>query len=111
MYTYKATVIRIIDGDTVEVAIDVGFHITVTEKVRLARIDTAEIFRPSNDAEKQHGLAAKEFLENWILHKDVVVITSKTGKYGRYIAEIEYDGSNVVDTLIENEFQKKMRYL
>ena len=110
MYEYKATVLRIVDGDTVELAIDVGFNITITENIRLANIDTAEIFRPSNEAERAHGMEAKAFLEDLFLYKQILIKTSKTGKYGRYIAELIYLDQNVSELLVENGFEKKESY-
>jgi len=89
MYTYIAKVIRVVDGDTVIMKVDVGFHVTVKERFRLSSIDTAEIYRPRNAKEKAHGLKAKALVEKYLLGKKVLVKTKKnTGKFGRWIATI-----------------------
>jgi len=85
MYEYKAEVIRVVDGDTIDVMVDLGFKTYRAERLRLARVDAPEI----RGKEKEKGLKVKEFVENIL--KDypfVIVRTEKTGKYGRYIAEV-----------------------
>lgn len=86
LYTYKAKVIDIYDGDTITVLVDLGFHINITEKVRLSYIDAPEV----RGIERTEGLKSKKWLENKILDKWIVLKTNKDkkGKYGRYIAEI-----------------------
>ena len=111
MYTYNAKVIRVIDGDTFECQIDVGFSITITAKLRLAEIDTPESWRPINEAERAHGNEAKTFVEDLILNKQVVIATEKTGKYGRYIAYVRLpDGRDLTTLLIESGFEKRTVY-
>ena len=73
MYEYKAKVLKVIDGDTVDVDIDLGFGIVLTdERVRIMGIDTPES-RTSDKVEKVFGLAAKEKLKslNSIIHPEV----------------------------------------
>lgn len=90
MNTYPAKLVRVIDGDTMELDIDLGFRIVIREKIRLANIDTPETFRPRNDAEKKHGLAAKQFVELWFASaNNIKVSTEKTGKYGRWLGTVK----------------------
>lgn len=108
MYEYKATVIKVVDGDTVDVDIDLGFGIVLTdERVRIMGIDTPES-RTSDKVEKLFGLASKNRLKE-ILGK---VTTLKTfaakdgedmkGKFGRILGDfIAEDGRLVTDILIE----------
>jgi len=110
MYNYKATITKITDGDTVHASVDVGFHMTVNIVLRLNGIDTPEIFRPINEAEKKHGMEAKQFLVDWILGKQVVIDTHKTGKYGRWIADICVHDVDVVQELAANGFEKRTEY-
>jgi len=111
MYTYKAKVIRILDGDTFECEIDVGFQMTITTKLRLADIDTPESYRPTNEAERTHGNAAKAFVTALMLDTYIIIRTSKTGKYGRYIASVELtDGQDLTTLLKENDFEKRDSY-
>lgn len=111
MYTYKAKVIRIVDGDTIEVDLDLGMKISVKTKLRLADIDTPETYRPLSEEERTHGKEATAFVSNLILDKYVTVRTKKTGKYGRYIAHVELaDGRDLTTLLIENGFEKRTAY-
>ena len=94
MWTYRAKVIRVIDGDTVDVDIDLGFGIwQKNERVRIMGIDTPES-RTRNKVEKKFGLAAKAKLQS-LLGKDTVLKTTinkkgvdMKGKFGRVLGEI-----------------------
>lgn len=112
MYTYKAKVTRVIDGDTFEAEVDVGFSIDVTTKFRLRGIDTPETHRPKSKAEKAHGLEAKKFVKDLIEGKEIVITTHKTGKYGRYIADVKLPESflDLVQLLKTEGFEKKESY-
>jgi micrococcal nuclease len=87
LYHYRAKVISIYDGDTITVAIDLGFGNTTKEIVRLARINAPEV----RGEERNEGLEARDWLRSVIPPcNNIYVSTNKdrTGKYGRYIAEI-----------------------
>lgn len=86
MYTYKAAVTRVVDGDTVIVDIDLGFGVWLRDQsVRLAKINTPEIKGSTRAA----GLAAKDFLSKLILNKWVEIRTEKgQEKYGRWLGTI-----------------------
>ncbi len=112
MYTYKAKLIRIIDGDTMEVSIDLGFKINVNKKIRLARIDTPEVFRPQSEDERIHGYLAIDFVKSIFRRNESFTIkTHKQGKYGRWITEVLLNEGNLTDILFENNFQKKENYV
>ena len=93
LYTYKALVIDVYDGDSITVELDLGFKIQFTAKIRLANIDTPEI----RGEERPDGLISKEWVENKILNKWVIIKTNKdkTGKYGRYLGEIWLEGEEI----------------
>lgn len=86
MYTYKIKeIIRVIDGDTVDVSIDLGFELTKTERVRLAGIDTPES-RTRDLAEKHLGNEAKSYLTELLkAADDLIVKTEMDGKFGRML--------------------------
>ena len=99
-YTYKAHVTSVYDGDTITVDIDLGMNIWKMDvKMRLARIDTPEM----RGVEKAAGKVVRDYVRGMILDKDVVIKTEKdkTGKYGRYLAEVFIDDMNVNDHLLE----------
>jgi micrococcal nuclease len=99
MYEYHVKkVTNVVDGDTIDVDIDLGFDISFSSRVRLAGIDTPES-RTSDKAEKVLGLEAKEYLKSKIKEaKDVVIKTEKmdsSEKYGRILGWVYLDGSKI----------------
>ena len=96
MYEYKCEVKRIVDGDTVDVVIDLGFSILYSTRVRLYGIDTPES-RTRNKDEKVRGFLSKYYLKDWLEKGDVVIRTykDKKGKFGRVLGEMVVDGKNI----------------
>lgn len=89
MYTYRAIVIKVIDGDTVDLNIDLGFHISVSKRIRLSLIDASEM---NTDAGKQ----AKQFVSDKLSEGKSVIVQTKldsSDKYGRILGEIFLDDS------------------
>ena len=108
MYEYKAKITRIVDGDTCDCLIDLGFSIHISERIRVMGIDTPES-RTRNLAEKKLGLAAKaRFKELCKEAKNLCVVkTTKDGKgkFGRILADIILETQSlgkisIVETLI-----------
>jgi len=89
MYTYFVKkVIRIVDGDTIDIEIDLGFDLTKKERVRLGGIDTPEK-RTKNLEEKAMGLEATEYLTALLDGApQLTVTTEKDGKFGRMIGTL-----------------------
>ena len=89
MYQYKIKKIhRIIDGDTVDVDIDLGFNITIKQRVRLKGIDAAET-RTKDLEEKAEGIKARLWLEKELSREGVWIIeTTKEDKYGRILGTL-----------------------
>ena len=86
MYEYRVKkIVKVVDGDTIDIEIDLGFYLTKKERCRVAGIDTPEC-RTLNKEEKQYGLAAKVYM-TWLLKnaKELKVRTEKDGKYGRML--------------------------
>ena len=93
MYTYKAAVMRVVDGDTIIVDIDLGFGVWLREQsIRMANINAPEI----RGVLREKGLESKKFLEHIILNKWVTIKTEKDrkGKYGRWIATVLLEEDN-----------------
>ncbi len=97
MYEYKATLNRIIDGDTIDVNIDLGFGIQIKQRVRLHGIDTPEV-RTLDLEEKKRGNAAKDRLKE-LLPKEFMIktILNKRGKYGRILGIIMVPSAKMSD--------------
>lgn len=95
---YVKKVTKVVDGDTIDVDIDLGFDISFSSRVRLAGIDTPES-RTTDKIEKSLGLESKEYLKKAIdASKTVVIKTEKmdsSEKYGRILGWVFLDGSEI----------------
>ena len=88
MYEYNIKVRRVVDGDTVDVDIDLGFGVWLyNERIRLSGIDAYES-RTRDLEEKAKGLAAKEYVENFCETEMVLKCTGFKGKFGRILGEL-----------------------
>ena len=105
VYEYRCKVTRVVDGDTVDVDIDLGFGVWMhKERVRLYGIDTPES-RTRDLEEKKYGVAAKARLAELIANADDLTIKTSVdgkarGKYGRILGTIFADDVNLNTTLI-----------
>jgi micrococcal nuclease len=102
MYEYCCQVTRVIDGDTVDANIDLGFDISYFSRIRLFGIDTPES-RTRNKDEKLRGLLAKDYIVKALATgKQVVVKTAleKKGKYGRVLGSLIVDGLDLNQDMI-----------
>lgn len=90
-WIYNAEVKKVVDGDTFDILIDLGFDTFRKGRVRLYGINTPES-RTKDLAEKQMGLAAKEFTEQWLSKSSnkvkIETIIDKNEKYGRILAKV-----------------------
>jgi micrococcal nuclease len=88
LWEYQIKVLRIIDGDTIDAQVDLGFHTHRNIRVRLYGIDTPEI-RTRDPEEKKLGLAAMVFLSRLLSKADKIIMKSHgIGKFGRCLGEI-----------------------
>ena len=100
MYEYRAQIDEVVDGDTIDVVVDLGFNMQRKIRLRLAGIDTGEIHGISHSSkEYRKGMEQKAFVEQWIANTPTsewpfIVRTKKKGKFGRYIATIERADDN-----------------
>ena len=105
MYEYKCKIVRIVDGDTVDVDIDLGFGVWMRkQRIRMYGIDTPES-RTSDKVEKKYGLAAKDFLVKWTNAGELTLRTFKDdrGKFGRILGELWWGGKqNINQLLVDN---------
>jgi len=100
-WIYNAEVKKVVDGDTFDIVIDLGFDILRKGRVRLYGVNTPES-RTKDVAEKQKGLAAKEFTDRWLIrakHKvKIETILDKNEKYGRVLAKVWDEDGNCLNT-------------
>ena len=102
MFEYRCKRIKVVDGDTIDVDIDLGFGVWLrNQRVRLYGIDTPES-RTRDLEEKKYGLAAKEFLTKWTGAGELTIKTHKDerGKFGRILGEIYAFKTNVNDKMV-----------
>ncbi len=104
MYEYRTKIRRIVDGDTVDVDIDLGFGMILSkQRIRLYGIDTPES-RTRDKEEKFYGELASRFLKDQCKKGSCIILRTyldKKGKYGRILGEIIVDGVNINQLMIE----------
>ena len=103
MHTYQCKIVRVVDGDTVDVDIDLGFGIWLrNQRIRMYGIDTPES-RTRDLGEKKYGKAATAYLVNWTNAGGIVLKTYKDGKgkYGRILGELWYADVNINKKMVE----------
>ena len=98
MYEYKATLTRVVDGDTLDLAVSLGFNVCLNERFRLYGINAPEV----KGVEREAGLRATEWLNATIAGKELAIQTIKDGKekYGRWLAIIFAGGANVNEAMV-----------
>ena len=103
MYTYAIKeVVKVVDGDTIDVIIDLGFNLTKKERIRLAGIDAPES-RTRDLVEKEKGLEVKKWLIDTVQENNnrVVVKSVGVGKYGRCLGIVHLPTMNINDKMVE----------
>ena len=113
LYRYKAIVTRVVDGDTLDLLLDLGCSTLRKERVRLYGIDTPESYGAKRC---KAGFEAKEKVQELMTddkgdYKEVLVRTHKKGKYGRYLAQIWFmQGTKKIELnkyLVKNGYAKE----
>jgi micrococcal nuclease len=92
MYEYKAKLVRVVDGDTIDLDIDLGLSVHRMERVRVFGVDTPEM-TSSDLAQRARAQTAKSYVEGQLAGAELVVVTEKPDpkdKYGRFLAKIRY---------------------
>jgi len=115
---YRATVLRVLDGDTFEAMIELGFRVHTKQRIRVLKLDTPESFRPRNEFEKAHGEQAKEYATALLLDRNVILEVERTRNgnikttLSRYLASVRLpDGRDFAEVMVEAGFEKQESYL
>ena len=107
MYEYRCKILRIVDGDTIDVDIDLGFGTWMhKERVRLVGIDTPES-RTRDKEEKRFGLLSKQYLKTHYPVGSMAVLRThkdKTGKFGRILGEFIYDKTTINQKMVDEGY-------
>ena len=109
LYRYRATVVHVVDGDTIDVDIDLGFFTVLhKQRIRLHGIDAPEV----RGRERYAGLESKAWLEQNIGGKEIELVTFKDakGKYGRWLGVIYFNKQNINQLLVEMELAEILTY-
>ena len=106
MYTYKAKLQRVVDGDTIDATIDLGFDVFVKKRIRFSGINAPES-RTRDLEEKARGLAAKDRVKNILEENiDFELHSEELGKFGRVLGKIyveKLDGKDCLTQICLNE--------
>ena len=91
MYTYNIKLDKVVDGDTIDAIIDLGFNVSIKKRVRFSGVNTPEC-RTKDLEEKARGLAAKDRVKQLLEGSKTIQLTSHgVGKFGRCLGEIHID--------------------
>lgn len=104
-YIYKIKVTRVVDGDTIDAEIDLGFDLKLNKRIRLYGINTPET-RTRDPEEKKRGFAAKKFLQQIVDEQQGVLFLKSLdqGKFGRCIGvlfEQDFDDQSINDVMVQ----------
>ena len=95
MYEYNAVIVKVVDGDTLDVLVDLGLEIYKKLRVRLYGIDTPEVYGVKHDSEEYTaGKKASDFVKKLLPQGTKITIRTikdKRGKYGRYLGRVFFD--------------------
>ena len=100
MYKYNAKVTRVVDGDTVDALVDLGFDTWKKVRIRMMGLNAPES-RTRDLEEKKKGLAAKDRLKELLISDTFILQSHGVGKYGRCLGELFVNEVNVNKKLIE----------
>lgn len=113
MYKYKSILKKVVDGDTMDLTIDLGFKMTTEQRVRLKSIDTPETWRQKKTSDEyKKGMEAKNFVTKRFEENNnlaTIVSDKETGVYGRYIVDLFFDDSEISlnDELVAKGYAKR----
>lgn len=107
LYTYRCEVVRVVDGDTLDLRVDLGLRVFVDARVRLVGVNTPEIYGVEKTSEEfTKGMQAKRHVDAWIVEKgpNFLIHTQKdqTGKYGRWLGTLmPEDNTSSLNTYLD----------
>lgn len=95
MYTYNAVAYNVVDGDTIDAEIDLGFKVHIRARLRLAEVDTPERGQPGYNE-------AKAFVSEHVYGKPLLIRTTKVSKFGYYLAEVVMPDNKILNQELLN---------
>lgn len=111
-YIYKAFIINVVDGDTFDAIVDMGFKMTTEQRFRVIGMDAPEIHTPTCKAELEHGLLARKIATEMLQDKEVTIhIFKEPSVYNRYSAMVTLpDGSDFRENMFKADMFKLDKY-
>jgi len=111
-YYYKAIVSNVVDGDTFDMNVDLGFEISTKQRFRIKDFNAPESWRPKTEGEKKHGLEAKELAKVLLLNQLIMIETFKADLHGRYVVNVTLpDGRDFKTVMINSGMSKNEIYI
>lgn len=93
-YIYRATITNVVDGDTFDAVVDLGFNVQTRIRFRLLGLDTAEL-NSADVVQRELATKAKQLLSTQALNQQATIHSHKADKYGRWLAELFIDGQSL----------------
>lgn len=108
LYEYRAELEQVVDGDTYDFRVDLGFHVSKQIRVRMLGINTHETYGVKKDSEEyKQGIKEKHFVEEWFAAADDIFIETEKdeqGKYGRWLARVFNESGESLNASLIEEF-------
>lgn len=108
LYEYRAELERVVDGDTYDFRVDLGFHVSKQIRIRMLGVDTHETYGVKKESEEyQKGIQEKRFVEEWFDAADEIFIETEKdeqGKYGRWLSRVFNESGESLNVALIEEF-------
>ena len=112
MFQYAAKINRVLDGDTFDATVDLGFGVFNKQRFRVNNFDAPETWRPRNHLEAEHGARATHRAKELLDGQTVIITSTHLGIYGRYGATVTLpDGRDFVEIMRSEGFEKLPEYI
>lgn len=99
-YIYVCEIVKVVDGDTIDCAVSLGFDVSVRQRIRLYGLDAPES-RTRDLEQKKYGKASKKFVKEFLDSDYILLKTREKGKYGRYLGDFCVGDKWLCDELIK----------
>ncbi len=109
LFNYNAKVTNVVDGDTVDATVDLGFNVSTNVRIRLAGINAPEM-KSSDKLEREMAELSKKFLSEKILGKDILLDSTGKDKYGRWVGILYINNVPVNNMLISEGYAQPHKY-
>lgn len=99
-YIYVCEIVKVVDGDTIDCAVSLGFDVSVRQRIRLYGVDAPES-RTRDLEQKKYGKASKRFVKDFLNSDYILLKTREKGKYGRYLGDFCVNDKWLCDEMVK----------